>query len=298
VSDRFVETLCGSCGLAMRVPVTDRESLRCGHCGHCYAFEEGVLQLGRDEATDDYPEDLHDLLATAEARHFWFGERNRTIVQTLRETAGELDGKLVLDVGCGRGFVLAALERAGMTGCGLEMHQRGLAYARRKTRGLLVCDSAAHLPFTAQFDLVTLCDVIEHVDDDVALLRQARDVLAAGGSVLVTVPAHPALWSAVDGYSGHKRRYTRSSLIAVLQSAGLAVRAVRYFGSLLLLPQAAFRLRPAAGKQDRDSVLANEFRVPPAPLNGALRLAMSADRLLSRLPVTFGTSLIAIAGRA
>ena len=145
--------------------------------------------LGHSADPDDYPEDLSSLLAEVEPRHFWFGERNRLIVSTMREALGELTGRTVLDVGCGTGFVTAALERAGMATCGLDMNLAGLRHARRRTSGPLLCQDAARVPFSEQFDVAMLCDVIEHTPDDGAVLSAAIGALRPRGALVVTVPA-------------------------------------------------------------------------------------------------------------
>ena len=106
-------------------------------------------------------------------------------------------------------YVLAALERAGLQTCGLDMNWAALHVARRRTRGVLVRGLAQADTLAPQFDVVTLCDVIEHTSDDVTLLRNASQSLRLGGMLLVTVPAQPHLWTVVDAASGHKRRYGR-----------------------------------------------------------------------------------------
>jgi SAM-dependent methyltransferase len=252
--------------------------------------------LGEAAILQDYPDNVYALLVAVEPRHFWFRARNRVIAATLRAALGELRGRTVLDVGCGTGGVLAALEQAGMHGCGLDMHLVGLRHARRRTRGPLVCETATRIPFSAQFDAVLLCDVIEHTADDSDVLREASRALAPGGSLLVTVPAHPKLWSVVDEVSGHKRRYTQQMLVSAMQQAGLRVRLLRYFNGLLWPAQVLQRRRyrgPApASPETRLDILRQALQIPPAPINALLHFALVADPLLTRLNV--GTSLIAL----
>lgn len=257
--------------------------------------------LGHSADPDDYPEDFHGLLAEVEPRHFWFGERNRLILATMREAIGPLAGRSVLDVGCGTGFVTAALERAGMAACGLDMNLAGLRYARRRMRGPLLCQDAARVPFSEQFDVAMLCDVIEHTPDDRAVLREASRALQPGGRLVVTVPAHPTLWTSLDDASGHKRRYTPRSLVQAMRDTGLRVGLVRPFNTLLLpalaLQRQALKRRPTATAEQRLALVRESLRVPPRPLNDVMRLAMRADLWLSRLPGSVGASLIAVGRR-
>ena len=89
---------------------------------------------------------------------------------------------------------------------------------------------------------MTTLDVIEHVDDDVAALRELRRVLCPGGRLLVAVPAFMFLWGKQDEVSHHRRRYTAGSLRAALAGAGFAVDRTSYFNTLLFPPVAAVRL--------------------------------------------------------
>jgi 2-polyprenyl-3-methyl-5-hydroxy-6-metoxy-1,4-benzoquinol methylase len=245
---------------------------------------------------EDYPASVYALLSEVEPKHFWFGERNRLILSTMREVLRSLDSRTVVDIGCGTGFVTAALERAGMRTCGLEAHMGGLRVARTRIRGPLICETAMRIPFSSQFDAAMLCDVIEHTPDDVAVLRAARASVRPGGIVVVTVPAHQWLWSPLDDVSGHKRRYSRQSLIHAMSNAGLRVRLARYFNSLLLPAQIAQRLiaSPRGRHPDRLTLLQRGLTPPSEPWNSLMRIAMRADLALSRAPLTFGASLIAI----
>jgi SAM-dependent methyltransferase len=250
---------------------------------------------------DEQPNEYYPLLVEAEPRHFWFGARNRLILATMREVIGPLAGRSVLDVGCGTGFVLAALERAGMRICGLDTHVEGLRYARGRVSGPLVSATAPPVPFVDQFDVAMLCDVIEHTADDVAVLREAGRALHPGGTLVVTVPACSALWTPLDDVSGHKRRYMRRSLVKAIERAGFRVVLARYFGSLIFPLQLLVRYRmrglPTATAGQRERLARQALAVPPGPLNQLLGLALAADVPLRHVPIPFGTSLIAIARR-
>jgi hypothetical protein len=118
--------------------------------------------------------------------------------------------------------------------------------------------------------------------------------------LLVTVPAHPRLWSVVDEVSGHKRRYTKASLSRVLESAGLTIRLVRPFNVALLPLQVLQRwsdLRQLSknGVVDPRNILNRTLRVPPPWANTLLRWASRADCGLAYMPAAFGASLVAVA---
>jgi SAM-dependent methyltransferase len=86
----------------------------------------------------------------------------------------------------------------------------------------------------ASFDAAGVFDVIEHIEDDLAFLREVGGILRPGGRLYVTVPAFPFLWSQEDTDTGHYRRYTSRTIEAVLQQAGFAVEYPSYFFGCLL----------------------------------------------------------------
>lgn len=281
------------------VPPATSTGTTCPACGAGYPLEGGILALTPLRTDRDYPEPLVDLVASVETRHFWFSARNDAILSTLRKTIGPLSGSRVLDVGCGTGFVLAALEAAGVDSCGIDIHQRALMLARSRVRGCLFRSSATSLPFAPDFDIVTMFDVIEHVDDDVGLLEQATRALVPDGYVAVTVPAGPHLWTRYDEVIGHKRRYRREMLTDVLKRAGLDVRYVAYFSCLPLLAQVMQRSMTSESKDTPAAIdiVGAALRVPPEPLNSLFRFSVSAEAPLRRFSWLRGGSLIAVARR-
>jgi 2-polyprenyl-3-methyl-5-hydroxy-6-metoxy-1,4-benzoquinol methylase len=91
-------------------------------------------------------------------------------------------------------------------------------------------------------DLILLMDVLEHVDDDVGLIRAALAAAAERAYVLITVPAFQKLFSAHDLFLEHKRRYTLRQVEEVVRRAGLEILSARYFFAFLLPIAAALRL--------------------------------------------------------
>jgi 2-polyprenyl-3-methyl-5-hydroxy-6-metoxy-1,4-benzoquinol methylase len=87
-------------------------------------------------------------------------------------------------------------------------------------------------------DLVLLMDVLEHVDDDVGLLREYIDKVPAGAYFFISVPAFRFLWSGHDDFLEHKRRYTLAEVETLASKAGLAVVQSNYY-FLAVFPIAA-----------------------------------------------------------
>lgn len=81
-------------------------------------------------------------------------------------------------------------------------------------------------------DNVILVNLLEHIADDAALLKDCRDVLRPGGALILFVPAFQALFSKMDDHAGHHRRYHRQELVRLVQDCGFDVDSNRYFNAV------------------------------------------------------------------
>ena len=183
-------------------------------------------------ATDTFDPDLFAKLSEVEDRYFWFVARNHLIGTLVSRTVRALpNGYRMLEIGCGTGGALRAAQRACDRGVtfGTDLFLEGLKFAAGRTSSPLLVSEIQSLPFSRAFHLVSLLDVLEHLDDDVAALEKASQVLLPGGAVVVTVPAHQWLWSYADTAAHHRRRYSARSLRKLLENAGFEVEFVSYF---------------------------------------------------------------------
>jgi SAM-dependent methyltransferase len=85
------------------------------------------------------------------------------------------------------------------------------------------------------FDTVVAVNVIEHIEDDAALVAILASVLRPGGRLVVYVPAGPFAYGTMDQALGHYRRYDRTTLARLLSDAGLDVETPRYINLLGLV---------------------------------------------------------------
>ena len=134
------------------------------------------------------------------------------------------------------------LARHGyVTGVEASAHAASLA---RNASGLAVLTAQAHdtgLP-DESFQLATMFDVLEHLDDEGPALNEVQRVLQPGGTFLFTVPAFMMLWSGHDEALHHHRRYRRAPLRALVEGSGLQVAWLSYYNASLFAPVAAIRL--------------------------------------------------------
>ena len=97
----------------------------------------------------------------------------------------------VLDIGCGAGSVSAHLVKKGYEVYGLDIQEEAVRRAQQKGLKAQVYDISRKLPFTeAFFDCVLALDILEHIFDPMACLREVHRVLKPDGHVIVTLPLH------------------------------------------------------------------------------------------------------------
>jgi SAM-dependent methyltransferase len=156
----------------------------------------------------------------------------------LFERAEPYLGRRVLDVGAGIG-TFTALAADGREVVALEPDARFAARLRARFAahsGVKVVEAEAEAAGAAAgdrgFDSAVCFNVLEHIDDDAAVLGDFRDVLVPGGRLLLLVPAHPSLYGAVDEVVEHRRRYRRDGLRALLASCGFEIDDARYVNPL------------------------------------------------------------------
>jgi SAM-dependent methyltransferase len=229
----------------------------------------------------------------AEDRHWWYRGR-RTVLERVIAQLRLPARSRILDAGCGSGRNMVDLARHGVV-TGIELSDTSVALARERDCGEVIEGSVLEMPFAADsFDLAASLDVIEHLEDDLAALRELRRVVAPGGALLVTVPAYQWLWSGHDEINHHHRRYTRSSLLQVAREAGWEPARTTYFNSLLLPAAIALRLLDRFSTKTTESSL--DLWIPPPVLNWLLERPLALEAVLigrgRRIPA--GLSLLVV----
>jgi SAM-dependent methyltransferase len=229
----------------------------------------------------------------AEDRHWWYRGRRAVLERVIAELSLPPQAR-ILDAGCGSGRNMLELARSG-TVTGIELSAMSACLARAREAGRVIEGSVLEMPLDDEsFDLAVCLDVIEHLQDDLAALRELRRVVAPGGWLLVTVPAYQWLWSGHDVINHHRRRYTRRSLLAVAERAGWECRRTTYFNSLLLPVAIMLRVLDRLSPKTTESSL--DLWIPPEPLNWLLEQPLELEAGLlgrgGRIPA--GLSLLAV----
>mgnify|MGYP001565851953 CR=1 FL=1 len=234
----------------------------------------------------------YDDLHIHEETHWWYLGRYRIIESFLRTYCKK--AAQVLDVGAGTGYNTFLLGEYAEKVFALEPADAAIKLFKNKNVTIFQSDLVS---FTTaeRFDLVTLFDVLEHLQDDTLALEKIKNLLSPGGRVLLTVPALPLLWSAHDEVHHHYRRYTKKSLQYLADVAGFTVVRMTYFNFFLFPIIYVVRMigRLFPNKQSSD------FRRLPSGINAFLTWIFGFERhVLKLLDIPFGVSLICVLEKA
>jgi SAM-dependent methyltransferase len=239
------------------------------------------------------PNEFETMLAIDE-RHWWYSGRRRV----LRAVLDGLElprAARVLDAGCGSGRTLDELVSYGEPH-GMELNPLGVAAARGRGHADIREGRLEQIPFEASaFDLITCLDVVEHTPDDVRSLRELRRVARPGAVMVVTVPAHPRLWSRHDELNAHYRRYTRRSLRAAAAAAGWRIERLTGFNAMYLVPAALVRIALRGRDGGADDEPRSEASLTPAALDAVLELPLRLEAALVRRGANLPTGLSLLA---
>ncbi len=191
---------------------------------------------------------------------------NRFLLDQILEWRRPLQS--ILDFGAGNGRFARALTERKLS---VEVVEPDPSLRRRiEGLGIRGHESLSAVP-DATFDGIYTINVLEHLQDDRACLREFRRVVRPGGGLFVYVPAFPLLYSANDARVGHVRRYRQGELVRKVREAGFTVERVRHVDSLGFFAGLAYRAFGAAdGDLDVRAVRAYD------------RLVFPASRLLDR----------------
>jgi 2-polyprenyl-3-methyl-5-hydroxy-6-metoxy-1,4-benzoquinol methylase len=249
-------------------------------------------------ATDGFEAEYFAQIARLEASgHFWLKGRGLVIGWALTRYFGS--AKNYLEIGCGTGHLLAEALAASPTleVSGSEVLEEGLKYAAANVPAATLYQmDARQIPFEQEFDVIGAYDVLEHIEEDQAVLAEMFRAVTPGGGIILTVPQHPFLWGPGDDYARHKRRYTRSDLVAKVRDAGFEVIRTTSCLSLLFPALLVSRLRDRRATGTFDPLA--EFRLGPL-LNRMLALISATERVMIKggLSFPFGGSLLLVARR-
>ena len=238
--------------------------------------------------------------------HWWFVGRRRIFVDIIEQILRDHppppgEPFRMADMGCGTGVNLDALSRFSRV-IGVDVSETALSFCKERKDYLLCQAPMSGLPFrSGSIHMVTAFDVLEHGEDDGAMLAEAYRVCAPGGWGLFAVPAYHFMWGEHDVAAHHYRRYSAGEIRRRIEQSGFILHRMTYLNTFLFPVSVVFRhakglltaLLRRAGVERR---VKSDFRSTAPPwLNPALLWIFSAERhLLRRHNLPFGLSLCCI----
>lgn len=240
--------------------------------------------------------DEYSIMYDIEQSYWWFVGKQFLVKSILRKfKPSRLKKDRVLDIGCGTGIILKLLEGFG-TAYGVELSADAIQFLKKRgLRFVARSDASQSIPFKdSSFSAITCLDVLEHLDDDLALLNEMLRVCKPGGHIVLTVPAFNVLWSPHDVALHHRRRYTRTQMLKKIFRLNCTVVKNSYYNTILFLPILAIRkLKPFLS--DRQNVESDFFIPIPRWINALLTFLYVAEiGCLQFLNFPFGVSLLLI----
>ena len=239
---------------------------------------------------------LYESLHRVEEKHWWFVARREIVLTFIDKYRPKKQYAKILDTGCGTGMILKALTRYGKV-WGIDKSAKAVAYSKAKVpEATILCASFPEEAPRESFDIITVLDVLEHIQEDTKAIHKLKELLAPQGILVITVPAFRFLWSAHDDMNEHKRRYTLEELRQKILESDLQVKKISYYNTLLFLPIACSKI---LNRMVFHSSKAHYSDTPPPFwINLPLRTLFSLEKYL--LPFTnfpFGLSLIVVAAK-
>lgn len=230
-----------------------------------------------------------------EDSYWWFQGRKYMmgqIVSSLPNYATE-DAR-ILDLGCGTGLMLEHFSKTHWS-AGLDFSNLALQFSQKKGANKLLQANVEDIPIADNsLDIITALDLAEHVANDDQMFAETYRTLKPGGRMVLTVPAHPFLWSDHDDALHHHRRYTRKELKKRLTEAGFEIERLSWSITFTFPIIVAFRLFQRCFQHS--SRPKTHLILLPRWANSLLTMSVRLEALLLKyINLPFGVTLMAVA---
>ncbi|MBS1585879.1 MAG: methyltransferase domain-containing protein [Bacteroidetes bacterium] len=223
--------------------------------------------------------------------HWYYQSKKLPLFNYTRKTLKKADPLTIVDVGSGSGFFALEIEKNFPANIA-KVYMVDIGYSEQEmaeTRGKKV-EKTHFIPEKIENSLVILMDVLEHLEDDLAMLKSIKKAATGGNNYFfITVPAFKSLWSGHDDYLGHYRRYKIATLRAVLDKAGFNTTNTYYlYGSLFPMVWAARKLDNLKKKEATSNMR------PFNKLTNSVLLGLtSAEMTITSANKVFGVTCVA-----
>jgi SAM-dependent methyltransferase len=240
--------------------------------------------------------ELYPGLYEAENNGWWSVSRRKMVIKFLQRLSNMPDMPLILDFGCGTGKMLEDLKKIALVhGC--DNNDAAIEFC--KLRGLQnitkIRDASTPYPDN-YFDVILAMDVIEHIENDLDVIKELKRILKPGGYLFITVPAFMTLWTSRDERLHHYRRYDKNELIKKLMAAGVDLKKCSYMHLFYFFPLLFF-YKYISFFRSKESIpdIKTDYSILPKIINLIFIKILDIESYLLRyINFPFGVSLFSI----
>lgn len=229
-----------------------------------------------------------------EDNYWWFLARREIISKSIKKTLKLDKNEFILDVGCGTCGMAEYLAK-DFNVVAIDTSELALEYCKK--RGvehsfLSTLDSFPKEKYNIK--AITILDVIEHIEDDKAIVTQLYDTLPINGYLIASVPAYQFLWSFHDEVHKHFRRYNLSNFKKLIAEAGFDIQFATYFNTFLFPIALTKRFLDIAFGLEKKNEYAIE--IVPKPINTLFTKIFEFEKhFFPKVSFPFGLSILLIA---
>jgi 2-polyprenyl-3-methyl-5-hydroxy-6-metoxy-1,4-benzoquinol methylase len=230
-------------------------------------------------------------IAALEEHNWWYKARRDLLNRLLKRYA--LSAQYALDAGCGVGSNLAVLQAHARNVCGIDISKDAIELCSKKGYAELRHVSINQFVSNRTYGIITCLDVLEHIENDGEAVKALSGLLQKDGLLIVSVPAHAALWNDNDDFSHHRRRYSRAGLVKMFSVPGLEILKVNYWNQLLFFPALIFY---GIQRRRAQKKIQNNLKLIPPFFNALLLFCLEIENKFFLIcPFITGVSIVLIA---
>lgn len=226
-------------------------------------------------------------------KDYWWHIARRELILRLIARHSDFDSKDILEIGCSTAGNAEDFGKKNRY-LGADLSFRALELGKKRDISLILVNSnALSMPFKNEcFDFVFMLDLIEHIEDDAAALKEAYRLLKKSGFLVVSVPALKILWREMDEIGQHKRRYNKDMLRKRIESSRFNILEIDYWGKLFFIPLLLYTFTNKLFKVKAG--LKNELiNLPEIMNNSALGIMRLENKFFNHFNIV-GSSLVCI----
>lgn len=230
--------------------------------------------------------------------HCWFMARRKLILGLIKHLNIKPEQN-ILEIGCGWGALVRELNKNKfLKTWGNDISDEAIAYCNsRKMNNILKMDAAKLNYDSDYFDVIIAADVLEHIEDEGAALKEAYRVLKKDGIFIIMVPAFHFLWSEHDVINAHFRRYTKSELRNGLEKNKFRILKSSYWNISLFFPVLAIKFLKKSFSFLIKTSPSDEFYLLNPVLNKIILRILNTENkiILNLFNLPFGVSVLTVA---